>query len=294
MATFGALLRPLEPYHVRPVYNYLGPYSKKVMTPHFKALLSRYPDVRYRFERGDLKGKLALHEASLREWVAANKSPTNTPEFRRWFGQSVVTERDGTPKVVFHATSMKAPKEFEYGFFRDSRVYPFRSFRVIGNTETDIGFHFGNAEQALTRIALHSSDNYKGKYVFAVYLSLKNPLRAPDLGDFKFMNMALEMRKQKLITEEQLDEFRLYYQVYKEAKVNDRVDVRVELIRLKRERERLIVRILRSKGYDGLVYNNTVEGSGTSYAVFSPAQVKAINNSGRWSRRTKDVFNGLS
>jgi len=302
MATFGELLRPAEPYHVKPLYNYIGsgPGERKVLNPHFKDLISRHPELRRDMEGYGLKGRLRVHEASLLEWMERNRTPTNTPEFRQWFGQSVVKSQ-GEPKVVFHGTIIKAPKAFKYGFFRDTRVYPFRSFRSVG-LDADIGYHFGNPEQALTRIGLHSSDNYVGKYVFAVYLSLQNPLNVSDLGDFKFMQMAEELHKRKLLTQAQLDDFKMYRAVYKEAKKMsedyglseaERQKALSVVGEIKSTKSREIVRILRSKGHDGLAYYNKVEGGGISYAVFSPWQIKAVNNSGTWGRRNPDVFNGL-
>lgn len=284
------------------MYNYIGRGAgeRKVLNPHFKALLDANPSLQRDMAGYGLKGRLRLHEASLLQWVERNKTPINTPEFRQWFRQSLV-KRQGEPEVVYHGTIIKAPKAFKYGFFRDSRVYPFTHFRSVG-LEADIGYHFGNVEQALTRIGLHSSDNYVGKYVYAVYLSLQNPLNLPDLGDFKFIQMATELHKRNLLTETQMDDFKAYRAVFKEAKKvsedytlseADRQKALGVMGQIKTAKSREIVRILRAKGYDGLVYENKVEGGGTSYAVFSPWQVKAVNNSGAWGQRNADVFNGL-
>jgi len=49
-----------------------------------------------------------------------------TPAFQRWFRDSRVTDKWGSPKLVFHSTPEKFT-DFEFG---------------------DIGFHFGNKNQA--------------------------------------------------------------------------------------------------------------------------------------------------
>jgi len=47
--------------------------------------------------------------------------------------------------------------------------------------------------------------------------------------------------------------------------------------------------ILKDAGYDGIIYENAVEGTGKSYAIFDPEQFKSVKNVGTF-RRDTEVF----
>jgi len=82
-------------------------------------------------------------------------TPTDTPEFKNWFKDSKVVDKEGKPLIVYHGTDKKF-NEF--------------STEKIG----DIGFHFGTKEQA------EKFTNEKGR-VLPVYLNAKNILTVPDI-----------------------------------------------------------------------------------------------------------------
>lgn len=103
------------------------------------------------------------------------RDQTETPEFKRWFGDSKVVDANGEPLVVYHAT----PADFS-------------SFKRTRGA--DFGFHFGSSEQANGRIEGRRIGDAKtseksGAYsVMPVFLSIKNPLRVPDAGYFDGSN----------------------------------------------------------------------------------------------------------
>jgi hypothetical protein len=89
---------------------------------------------------------------------ASFSARTDTPEFKRWFGDSKVVDGEGKPLVVYHGTN----KSFD-------------KFKV----DSELGAHFGTLEQA-NSIAKWKSD----AVMMPAYLSIKNPLRLQDVGGF--------------------------------------------------------------------------------------------------------------
>jgi N12 class adenine-specific DNA methylase len=80
---------------------------------------------------------------------------TNTPEFKRWFGDSKVVDADGKPLVVYHGTDADQP---------------FNEFHS--------GQHFGGKVSANQRVSFRGGkDNSR---IYPVYLSIKNPIRLSD------------------------------------------------------------------------------------------------------------------
>ena len=93
----------------------------------------------------------------------AGQIVTDTPAFKKFFGESKVVDESGKPLVVFHGTDQEF-EAFEKG---------------------DIGFHFGTQDQAIDR-----TDEIKDAKVIEAYLSLKNPYDiSSDLGDWSDMGM---------------------------------------------------------------------------------------------------------
>jgi hypothetical protein len=58
----------------------------------------------------------------------------------------------------------------------------------------------------------------------------------------------------------------------------------------KEDRQNVLVKLLKSKGFDGAKYNNEVEGKGsTSWIAFDPGQIKSVFNRGTWDRRRASI-----
>lgn len=93
--------------------------------------------------------------------LSTSRDQTEMPAFRKWFGDSQVVNDDGTPMVVYHGTNAD-----------------FSEF-LIPNGDADLGAHFGTIEQATIRSSGGESIN-----IMPVYLSIGNPLRLEDGGDF--------------------------------------------------------------------------------------------------------------
>lgn len=88
---------------------------------------------------------------------------TDSQQFRRWFGDSVVVNEDGTPKVVYHGTGSEFtvfdPWKTNYG-------------------ETSEGWSFfTNKKNAYPDSAQDYAKRHENGRVMEVYLSIKKPLR---------------------------------------------------------------------------------------------------------------------
>ena len=139
---------------------------------------------------------------------------TDTPEFKAWFGESKV------PGVVYHTT-----------------VADFDTFKTRPG---DLGIHFGTQGQAEDRFKLKIDRDPFGPQLrgvqhstMPVYLSIKNPLRLPDLGAWGAENLRMALPEE--FTDAEKRGAKTVAQMRK---------------------------LLRAHGYDGIVYANTGETGG--------------------------------
>lgn len=98
---------------------------------------------------------------------------TDTPEFKKWFGDSKVVDADGKPLVVYHGT-----------FENFKKFNPDTQGRNVQSSDT--GFFFTSSPQeasAYADPALWENRKNHGT-VIPVYLSLKNP-KIIDVGDYE-------------------------------------------------------------------------------------------------------------
>jgi SAM-dependent methyltransferase len=94
---------------------------------------------------------------------------TETPEFKRWFGESVVVDADGDPLVAYHGTSKDKPFS---SFTRNAQGTWFTS-----DPESASSYAMTNDSQKV----VYEDGRYVSKntssHVIPVYLSIKNPLK---------------------------------------------------------------------------------------------------------------------
>ena len=154
-----------------------------------------------------------------------------TPAFKKWFGDSQIIDDDGKPLVVYHGTSA----DFDV----------FESQALVTKKDTDLGFHFGTIDQATE----FTEDSRTEKLmdsgnIMPLYLSIKNPLRMPDLfgDDLDYAEKTVNhLQRKKIISKDE------------KSSVLDGAEGS------KVAHERLID-LLEKKGYDGIVYANKKEG----------------------------------
>lgn len=174
--------------------------------------------------------------------LAPNGKPSNlTPEQYRLVRtpefKNWFGDWESAANVVYHGTEKKRP--------------------FTGDVEGDIGIHFGTKKAADERLFnLDINDGNVSPYK----LSLKNPIRLRDVGAWAdFKPVADELLKKGIITQTE------YNTAEKFAKTQ----------KFWEKEHKVLVEILKSKGYDGIVYKNDSEDAGSdSYIVFFTNQIK--------------------
>lgn len=95
---------------------------------------------------------------------------TDTPAFRKWFGDSKVVDKDGKPLVVYHGSA--SPKLAGSGAFKD---------RAGGSA----GIYFSPRSETASEYAnMDSSVDGDSPYLVPVYLSIQNPKYIEESYDF--------------------------------------------------------------------------------------------------------------
>lgn len=188
-----------------------------------------------------------------------SRNQTETPAFKAWFGDSKVVDADGNPLVVYHGTSA---------------INDFNEFRAFS--------HFGTVNQAndiVSSIRIFSTELSRGgeARVIPVYLNIQNPFEMQDKG---IEHTAIDY------LQELYDAGELSFTRFEELRRDDNNDlINDESLLMDR-----VVDALESRGYDGIVYENTVEGEGKSFVAFSPTQIKsATGNNGNFSSANPDI-----
>ncbi len=216
-----------------------------------------------------MKIKIKLYEDTSLE-VKTRKNLNNN--FRKWFSDSVVTNEDGSPKIVYHGTV----KEFD---------------KFVPSLRNDIGSHFGNTHQAnfITISDINSvdleSEYYKGMHILPCYVRIEKPLYIEDLVTWDIESMSEFLMEHNLISPNMLNSLKIRHNntYYGKDERPDNADE--EQTRIKE----ILIYYLKKAGYDGIIYDNTSEGEGESYMVFDSNQVKSIFNKGTWSNNTSVI-----
>jgi hypothetical protein len=244
-----------------------------------------------------------------------------TPAFDNWFRGSKVVNPDGSPMRVYHGT--KSSVDFDE-FSVDGPVYdeegegPMSSGSGADPTAY-MGAHFAQETETANQFALgkgwmrsrYDGDEEKPR-VMALYLSIKNPKvfkREQDLHEFIMEgtisdDYALEVAMESDDVEPDSPEAEEWYDKY----TSDR-DFRVmqhdyilgsgftgrggseeQQIEAAQELGAEARARLEKAGFDGVRYNNAVEG-GISWIIFNPNQAKsAIANSGEFSKENNSIM----
>ena len=204
-------------------------------------------DSDYTFVEGDFRPEVV---AWAKEQFGDRVAPNGKPAFQnfvRWFGDSKVVDAEGKPMVVFHGT-----------------VEEFEAFQA-----GEFGFHFGDKAAASMM-----GDEME------VYLHLKNPLRVKDLGIFDPEAVLNQISVDPDIRESVLEETQsLRDQLSEEEASDDPIISR----RAHYQISQPVRDLLKSEGYDGLVYRNEAEGFADSYVAFNSSQIKSTQNKGNFS-----------
>jgi len=212
---------------------------------------------------------------------------TPKPEGGNPFKKSVVRDK------VYHGT------------FREFSDFESKAPSI--NDIRGIGIHFGTIKSARSRI--NDLQNQlpsitKNVQIKSAYINLKKPLRLNDLGSWDFTTLPEKLIKKRILKASEWN--KRYSQYFKDVKdftnsialrlpgegnqlrwdrLRDKIGETAYKKKVKYHSEKIhelgneldqwIVGKMREKGYDGIVYHNTVELGGDSYIVFEPSQIKS-------------------
>jgi hypothetical protein len=194
--------------------------------------------------------------------------PIDSDAFHAWFKDSKVVDDQGKPMVVYHGSS------FAFDVFK-----PHESTRdMLGPySVTSPSFFFSESKEMAQVFAESAAERYHGRETTrAFYLSIKNPL---DLRNIRESEYVEKMRDFGIVDK------------WGEIPVLSEAWTLLD--------DGKIVDIIKGKGYDGVLLNegDAAYGAGITYdtrdaedvekafstwAVFSPEQIKSVNNRGTW------------
>ena len=211
---------------------------------------------------------------------------TESPFFKKWFGQSKVVDESGKPLVVYHGGNQ---------------------WDTADTTKGQLGLHIGSEKQA--RVFL--SSGYKGKELKQLYASIHNPIRLEDRGIWGFDQVAPQLEKIGIAIPELIKQERVEFGEYGWQKNG-----------LVPWENAALQKLIKNAGYDGVVYLNRTEGvnhenlekdprlpsravrsrndysekmlrdhgAHDSYIVFDPTQIKsATGNQGTFDASNPDI-----
>lgn len=202
------------------------------------------------FEKGEVLAREAAKEAEAGEQFAI-QAP-KTPEFKKWFGKSAVRDSSGKPRTMFHGTQ-----------------------KDITSFQKRLGLagHFGTAEAADDRLVHVSEDKYgkvgypEGSRVMPVFLSMEKPVEMTDVHFDNATEMVEDLVKRGVLSEDEAEATG----VMKAGKYDYMLPRAADTAAA-----RSMVRLLKKKGYDGIMYENRIEDPGAiTFIPFESKQVKS-------------------
>lgn len=182
---------------------------------------------------------------------------TSTPAFKRWFGDSVVRNKDGTPQVVYHGTASEF-SEFSTEFSQK------KAFFVTPRPEDADLFASG----ALKR------PGQSGANIMPLYVSLQRPFERGNIPEAHIRQLAEEFSGAPWLNKRENEA--AVRRAIKAMKSGDFDNVTGPADGFPFEQA---VAALKRLGYDGIL-NRNPDGSIRVYAVFDPTQLKSVNNKG--------------
>lgn len=199
------------------------------------------------------------------------KADINTPEFKRWFGDSKVVDESGKPLVVYHGTNMEfsvfdkakrglttAAESAQKGFFftsskdvaEDYAAYAAQGTYLWNKVEQlERSGNFEEAEKMTSQI--ENSELGFSEIIMPLYLSIKNPL-------------IIDFRGKKFDA------------------VNDNLSAYIDKA-VKNHNDGVIF-----KNIIDNVYDETTQSD--HYVVFEPNQIKSVYNRGGFSQENDNIY----
>ena len=200
---------------------------------------------------------------------------TQTKEFKEWFDNSKVVDKDGKPLVVYHGTDTK------FESFDESKIK--RS--VLG-----YGFNF-TADK-------NTAKEFNPKNVMEVYLDIKKPfiLSKENISDLTDTIKEYNINKIKEYSGGNTERAERKIKQYIESgNLEPNTILSTALENLEGED---FTEFLKEKGFDGIIAKypdvrfKTLGGD--TFVAFKPEQIKSINNKGEFDKSDKNIYNSIT
>jgi len=229
---------------------------------------------------GQVGGSAPSGSASphVEKWATEKFGAEKGKAFSDWFAGSKVVNEKGEPLVVYHGTRSNI-----------SQFDPDKSW-------TGLGLHFGSQEQAEASFVTSAAGKRAkiGRVIMPVFISLQNPLRLEDEGDWDSFEVRKQLVTRGLLSQKESEAIEYSVKKMMDKTKPERPPYDKWFRNIDAERSRRVRHFIESKGYDGVVYANHYEGAGDSYIAFHPTQIKSVWNKGAWSKSDASISNALA
>lgn len=201
-----------------------------------------------------------LYQLPQAAYGADSKADINTPEFKRWFGDSLVVDENGRPLVVYHGT--------------DAEFDVFDRGKASSAYGSKYGFYFANKEVA---------EGYGD--VMPVYLAMKKPYEVDVENEINELLFDYDGDT----AEAEADGYRISHWRGETREDFEATDSATSY--LDDNYDDIFARA-EENGADGVIVRGA-DGS-VDYVVFEPNQIKSVDNRGSFSRTDDNIYYQMS
>lgn len=229
--------------------------------------------------QGNSRGGGARFSAQIKQQASRI---TETPEFKRWFGDSKVVDENGEPLVVYHGTPYPGFTEFDTRSSSPNNQIPF-------------GTHFTVDPKAASGFTYNKDTDVQQGSVYPVFLHTENIL---DITGNNLIQSTDERYPVLSDIAKSIGKDGEKYFGVSNSMENGFIGEYVSTDILNNPKSAITMRVLNKHGYDGIkylaAYYDTPIPSGKaktylSYVSFEPNQIKSIFNKGTFSNETGDI-----
>lgn len=201
----------------------------------------------------------------LKSIILENVSVTDTPEFKRWFGNSKVVDRHGNPKIMYHG---KRGDDFEW-----VKKFDKNRFQQNEPHQGGEGFYFTDTFGGALSYTYDKDYNTHDKRVGAYYIKIENPAPKEMVDAWK------DNIYQKIC---ELDSEQTKPGGIRRNKNELQAEIRKLSIKMREW--------IQSKGHDGYVSVGQIPNNMAEIVVFDPCNIKsATDNNGDFNPNNSDT-----
>lgn len=196
---------------------------------------------------------------------------TDTPEFKRWFGNSKVVDKHGNPLILYHGGTISPRKFLKKRMGNMSNVFgnwKIERWGIFASEDPNTANEFSGTEKRSALMPLYaraeSPIDLTTNISDGLFNTLENIADKKGLDGFKFARF-INNRSGTSNT----------YTLFDADEGND---------------PQLFIKILEEMGYDSAIIYEKI-GIGKTWVLFDPSQIKsAIGNSGKFDPNNSDIM----